>query len=341
MPQILIRFVQLVQNHAQEGYCLWPRCNLVYVTPWKVTRGHIMTSCGQYTTYSLTMQWLLGVLGAQARCCGAAHCPRNDVIIAAATARAPPPPSTAARLHAWWAAGRSTLAAPDQSGAHSPRTAAPPVVLCRALPSCAVLWRPISAEPSVSGLQPSLHRRVSRQHVQVSEWRDGPSAGRAVCDGRLCRGTTATTGAGGVSHCDADRDSELRAESAAGLQRPADEEPLRRLQSLTGPWQQPAPGPGVLWHGDGRRKLDRVPEEGYHTRRTTKLRTRLGCVQERIWQLDRRVLVGPAKRTDLIESQGSPVRAPGRPHGSERHRSLRHLQKVSAFAWEERLQAEI
>ena len=33
MPQILIRSVQIVQNHAQLGFCWWPRCNFAYVTP--------------------------------------------------------------------------------------------------------------------------------------------------------------------------------------------------------------------------------------------------------------------------------------------------------------------
>ena len=49
MPQILIRSAQLVQNHAQFGYCWWPRCNFAYVTPGKVIWGQIMTSWGQCT----------------------------------------------------------------------------------------------------------------------------------------------------------------------------------------------------------------------------------------------------------------------------------------------------
>ena len=41
MPQILIRSVQIVQNHAQLGYCWWPRCNFAYVTPRK---GHLRSN---------------------------------------------------------------------------------------------------------------------------------------------------------------------------------------------------------------------------------------------------------------------------------------------------------
>ena len=41
MPQILIRSVQLGQNHAQLGYCWWPRWNFAYVTPGKVIWGQI------------------------------------------------------------------------------------------------------------------------------------------------------------------------------------------------------------------------------------------------------------------------------------------------------------
>ena len=53
-PQIRIRFVQIVENHAQSGYCWWPRCNFAYVTSGKVIWGQKMTSGGQCTFLLIT-----------------------------------------------------------------------------------------------------------------------------------------------------------------------------------------------------------------------------------------------------------------------------------------------
>ena len=58
VPQILIRSVQIVQKHAQLGYCWWSRCNFANVTPRKVIWGHIMTSRGQWTFLLVTFDWV-------------------------------------------------------------------------------------------------------------------------------------------------------------------------------------------------------------------------------------------------------------------------------------------
>ena len=55
--QILIRSVQIAQNHAQLGYCWWPRCKIAYVTPGKIIWGQIMTSWGQCTFLLITFDW--------------------------------------------------------------------------------------------------------------------------------------------------------------------------------------------------------------------------------------------------------------------------------------------
>ena len=57
IPQIRIRSVQIVENHAQLGYCWWPRCNFAYVTPGKVIWGQIMTSWGQCTFLLITSDY--------------------------------------------------------------------------------------------------------------------------------------------------------------------------------------------------------------------------------------------------------------------------------------------
>ena len=59
MPQILIRSVQIVWNHAQLGHCWWPRCNFAYVTPGKVIWGQIMTLWGQcrFFSYNFWLEW--------------------------------------------------------------------------------------------------------------------------------------------------------------------------------------------------------------------------------------------------------------------------------------------
>ena len=58
VPQILNRSVQIVQKHAQLGYCLWCRCNFANVTRRKVIWGHIMTSQGQWTFLLVTFDWI-------------------------------------------------------------------------------------------------------------------------------------------------------------------------------------------------------------------------------------------------------------------------------------------
>ena len=58
MPQILIRSVQIAQNHAQLGYCWWPWCKVAYVTPVKVSWGQIMAWWGQCTFLLKTFDWI-------------------------------------------------------------------------------------------------------------------------------------------------------------------------------------------------------------------------------------------------------------------------------------------
>ena len=57
MPQTLVRYVQIVQNHVHLGYCWWPRCNFAYVTPGKVIWGQIMTLWGQCAFFASNF-WL-------------------------------------------------------------------------------------------------------------------------------------------------------------------------------------------------------------------------------------------------------------------------------------------
>ena len=58
VPQILIISVQIIQKHAQLGYCWWSRSNFANVTPRKVIWGHIMTSRGQWTLFVVTFGWI-------------------------------------------------------------------------------------------------------------------------------------------------------------------------------------------------------------------------------------------------------------------------------------------
>ena len=57
MPQTLVRSVQIVQNHAQLGYCWWPRFN----DPWK---GHLWSNNDIVRTmyvfaYNFWLDWKL------------------------------------------------------------------------------------------------------------------------------------------------------------------------------------------------------------------------------------------------------------------------------------------